>query len=50
MIPMEFERYAIERTVELPTFGPCGIIEQAPEFSELANRGGRTVAIPFGKT
>ena len=49
IIPTEFERYAIERTAELSTFGQCGIIEMAPEFDELASGGGRTVEMPFWK-
>src|ERR1041385_8008349 len=49
IIPTEFERYAIERTAELSTFGQCGIIEHAPEFDELAAGGGREVKMPFWK-
>ena len=32
IVPLEFEKYAIERTAELSAFGQCGIIESAPEF------------------
>lgn len=49
IIPTQFEKYAIERTAELSTFGQCGIIEMAPEFDELAGGGGRTVEMPFWK-
>jgi hypothetical protein len=49
IIPIEFEKYAIERTAALSTFGQCGIIEHAPEFDELAAGGGRTVEMPFWK-
>ena len=49
IIPTEFEKYAIERTAELSTFGQCGIIEHAPEFDVLANGGGREVRMPFWK-
>src|ERR1043165_9757480 len=49
IIPTEFEEYAIERTAELSTFGQSGIVESAPEFSELAMGGGREVKMPFWK-
>ena len=49
IIPTEFEKYAIERTAELSAFGQCGIVENAPEFNELAAGGGRTVEMPFWK-
>ena len=49
IIPTEFEKYAIERTAELSTFGQCGIIEHAPEFDALAAGGGREVKMPFWK-
>lgn len=49
IIPTEFEKYAIERTAELSTFGQCGIVEQAPEFDILASGGGREVKMPFWK-
>lgn len=49
IIPTEFEKYAIERTAELSSFGQCGIIESAPEFDELAAGGGREVKMPFWK-
>ena len=49
IVPTEFEKYVIERTAELSTFGQCGIIENAPEFSALAAMGGRTVEMPFWK-
>jgi hypothetical protein len=49
IIPTEFEKYVIERTAELSTFGECGIIEHAPEFDDLASAGGRTVEMPFWK-
>ena len=39
IIPTEFEKYVIERTAELSTFGQCGIIEHAPEFDLLAAGG-----------
>ncbi len=44
-----FERYAVERTAELSTFGQCGIVEHAPEFDALAAGGGRDVKMPFWK-
>src|SRR3954468_4193009 len=49
IIPTEFERYAIERTAELASFGQCGIIEMSPQFDELAGVGGREVKMPFWK-
>src|SRR5512137_1641023 len=49
IIPTEFERYAIERTAELSSFGQCGIVEHAPEFDALAAGGGREVKMPFWK-
>ena len=49
IIPTEFERYAIERTAELSSFGQCGIVEHDPAFDELAQVGGRTVEMPFWK-
>jgi len=49
IIPTEFEKYAIERTAELSTFGQCGIVEHAPEFDDLAAGGGREVKMPFWK-
>jgi hypothetical protein len=49
IIPTEFEKYAIERTAELSTFGQCGIVEMAPEFDALAAGGGREVKMPFWK-
>jgi hypothetical protein len=49
IIPTEFEKYAIERTAELSTFGQSGIVESAPEFNELAAMGGREVKMPFWK-
>ena len=49
IIPTEFEKYAIERTAELSTFGECGIVESAPEFDALAAGGGREVKMPFWK-
>jgi hypothetical protein len=49
IIPTEFEKYAIERTAELSTFGQCGIVEHAPEFDALAAGGGREVKMPFWK-
>src|SRR5439155_3988565 len=49
IIPTEFEKYAIERTAELSTFGQSGIVESAPEFNDLAGMGGREVKMPFWK-
>ena len=49
IIPTEFEKYAIERTAVLSTFGQCGIVEHAPEFDALAAGGGREVKMPFWK-
>src|ERR1043165_3657862 len=49
IIPTEFEKYAIERTAELSTFGQSGIVESAPEFDMLAGGGGREVKMPFWK-
>src|ERR1041384_6884377 len=49
IIPTEFEKYAIERTAELSTFGQSGIVESAPEFDVLAGGGGREVKMPFWK-
>jgi len=49
IVPTDFERYAIERTAELSSFGQCGIIENSPVFDELAAGGGRTVEMPFWK-
>ena len=49
IVPTEFEKYAIERTAELSSFGQCGIVESAPEFDEIASGGGREVKMPFWK-
>jgi hypothetical protein len=49
IIPTEFEKYAIERTAELSTFGACGIVQYAPEFDVLADGGGREVKMPYWK-
>jgi hypothetical protein len=49
IVPAAFEKYAIERTAELSTFGQCGIIEHARVFDVLAAGGGRTVEMPFWK-
>ena len=49
IVPLEFEKYAIERTAELSAFGQCGIIESAPEFDALASAGGREIKMPFWK-
>jgi hypothetical protein len=49
IIPTEFEKYAIERTAVLSTFGQCGIVEMAPEFDALAGGGGHEVKMPFWK-
>ena len=49
IVPTEFEKYSIERTAELATFGQCGIIESAPEFDAIASEGGREVKMPFWK-
>ncbi len=49
IIPTIFEKYAMERTAELSRFGECGIVENAPEFDELAAGGGREVNMPFWK-
>jgi hypothetical protein len=49
IIPTEFEKYAIERTAELSRFVQSGIVENAPEFDELAAGGGREVQMPFWK-
>ncbi|MDO8942210.1 MAG: hypothetical protein Q7U75_03455, partial [Desulfobacterales bacterium] len=49
IVPTVFEKYAIERTAELSTFGQCGIIEHSPVFDALAAGGGRNVDMPFWK-
>src|SRR5580765_1576061 len=49
IIPTEFEKYAIERTAELASFGQCGIVEMSSQFDELAAEGGREVRMPFWK-
>ena len=49
IIPTVFEKYAIERTAELSSFGQSGIIEAAPQFDALAAMGGREVKMPFWK-
>ncbi len=49
IIPTEFEKYAIERTAELASFGQCGIVESSPQFDTLAAMGGREVRMPFWK-
>ena len=49
IIPTEFEKYAIERTAELASFGQCGIVEMSSQFDELASAGGREVRMPFWK-
>src|SRR2546429_9902323 len=47
IIPTEFENYAIERTATLSAFADSGIIENAPEFDDLAAGGGREAKMPF---
>jgi hypothetical protein len=49
IIPTEFEKYAIERTAELASFGQCGIVEMSPQFDDIAAQGGREVKMPFWK-
>jgi hypothetical protein len=49
IIPTEFEKYAIERTAELASFGQCGIVEMSPQFDAIASAGGREVRMPFWK-
>ena len=49
IVPTQFEKYAIERTAQLSVFAQSGIIENAPEFDELAAGGGRTAEMPFWK-
>ncbi len=49
IIPTEFERYTLERTAELSSFGQCGIVEAAEAFDRLASGGGREVKMPFWK-
>ena len=49
IIPTTFEKYAIERTAALSAFVQSGIIENSPEFDELAAGGGREVKMPFWK-
>jgi len=47
IVPTEFERYAIERTIASSAFARSGIVEQTPEFDALAAAGGREVNMPF---
>ena len=47
IVPSIFEKYAIERTAELSTFGQCGIVQSDPFFDALAAGGGQTVNMPF---
>jgi hypothetical protein len=49
IMPLEFEKYAIERTAQLSAFVASGIIEHSPAFDALASGGGREVKMPFWK-
>src|SRR5262245_41089944 len=41
IVPVQFERYAVERTTELASFYQSGIVLRDEAFDELAAAGGR---------
>lgn len=47
VIPENYERYLIERTAEEARFVQSGIINNDPQFDEIAQSGGKTVNMPF---
>ena len=47
IVPLTFEKYAIERTAELSRFGDSGIVQHWSIFDELAAGGGQTCKMPF---
>ena len=47
VIPSNYERYLIERTAEEARFVASGIVDMDPQFDEIAQSGGKTVAMPF---
>src|SRR6185436_12547360 len=49
IIPQIFERYVIEKTAELASFGQSGIISYEPELDALASSAGQTVKMPYFK-
>jgi hypothetical protein len=49
IVPSVFLPYVVERTAELSQFFTSGVIEQSPEFGQLAAGAGQTVNMPFWK-
>lgn len=47
VVPENYERYLIERTAEQARFVAAGIINNDPQFDEIAQSGGRTANMPF---
>ena len=47
IVPELFNRYVINRTMELSAFFQCGIVVNSPEFDELASEAARTHNMPF---
>ncbi|MDB6059178.1 MAG: hypothetical protein JWO95_3022 [Verrucomicrobiales bacterium] len=47
IVPTEFEKYAIQRSVALSVFYESGIVETDPQFDALAAGGGTEVRMPF---
>ncbi len=47
IVPELFNRYVINRTMELSAFYQCGIVVNSPEFDSLASEAARTHNMPF---
>ena len=47
IVPIDFEKYALERTATISRFAQSGVIEYNARFDELASGGGKTVEMPF---
>lgn len=47
IVPELFNRYVINRTMELSAFFQCGIVVNSPEFDALASEAARTHNMPF---
>ena len=47
IVPELFNRYVINRTMELSAFFQSGIVVNSPEFDALASEAARTHNMPF---
>lgn len=47
IVPELFNRYVINRTMELSAFFQSGIVVNSPEFDMLASEAARTHNMPF---